>query len=84
MDLITLEVEMLSAHLGIEGKHSRKMLLRGCLPFFDLEIQTFPKIRIWSCRIDYVLIVIGSSYNYCIKWDIIIRTIIFALLIHMN
>lgn len=84
MGLIALEIGILPADLGIEGKNSRKILLRGCLPFSDLEIQTFPKIRIWSYRIDYILVILESSYNYCIKLDIIIRTIIFALPIHVN
>lgn len=44
-------------------------MLRWCFLFFDLEKQTFPKIRIWSYRIDYILVMIKSSYYYFINLD---------------
>lgn len=62
MDPITLKVKMFSVHLGIERNFSRKKkMLRGSLPFFDLETQTFLKIGIWSFRIDNVWVMTESS-----------------------
>lgn len=79
MDLITLEVDMQSAHLGTEVTFSKKISLRGCLPFFDLEIQTFLKIRIWGYGIDFVLVIPESSHGCCVELDVIIRMMVFAL-----
>ena len=52
MRVIILKIEVYSSHLEIEGRISRQILLRRRLPFFDLEIHLFPKLRTWSYGID--------------------------------